>query len=42
VAGFLYYAVADGIGRLFTRHGKWSRHKPPDPESNPLGLVFLE
>ena len=42
VAEFLYYAVADGIGRLFTRHGKWNRYTPPDPESNPLGLVFLE
>lgn len=42
VAEFLYYAVADGIGRLFTRHGKWNRYTPPGPESNPLGLVFLE
>jgi len=42
VAEFLYYAVADGLGRLFTRHGKWDGYKPPDPESNPLGLVFLE
>jgi hypothetical protein len=42
VAEFLHYAVADGLGRLFTRHGKWYGYKPPDPESNPLGLVFLE
>lgn len=42
VAEFLHYAVADGLGRLFTRHGKWNGYKPPDPESNPLGLVFLE
>ena len=42
IAEFLYYAVADGIGRLFTRHGKWNRYTPPEPESNPLGLVFLE
>ncbi len=42
VSEFLYYAVADGLGRLFTRHGKWDGYKPPDPESNPLGLVFLE
>ena len=42
VAEFLYYAVADGIGRLFTRHGRWIRYTPPDPDSNPLGLVFLE
>jgi hypothetical protein len=32
----------DGLGRLFTRHRKWNGYKPPDPESNPLGLVFLE
>ena len=25
VSGFLYYAVADGIGRLFARHGRWRR-----------------
>lgn len=42
VAEFFYYAIADGIGRLFTRHGKWNPYKPPEPESNPLGLVFLE
>ena len=42
VAEFLYYAVADGIGRLFTRHGKWNRPASPEPDSNPLGLVFLE
>jgi hypothetical protein len=42
IAEFLYYAVADGIGRLFTRHGKWNRYTPPELESNPLGLVFLE
>ncbi len=42
IAEFLYYAVADGIGRLFTRHGKRNRYTPPEPESNPLGLVFLE
>jgi hypothetical protein len=42
VVELLHYAVADGLGRLFTRHGKWNGYKPPDPESNPLGLVFLE
>lgn len=40
-SAFLYYAVADGIGRLFTRHGKWNRYTPPDTESTALGLVFL-
>ncbi|MGI6088173.1 MAG: hypothetical protein ACOYCD_09595 [Kiritimatiellia bacterium] len=40
VAEFICYAIADGIGRLFTRHGKWNRYKPPYPEFNPLGLVF--
>jgi hypothetical protein len=43
VAEFMYYAVADGLGRLFSRHGRW---RPPEPRdergSNPLGLVFLE
>ncbi len=42
VAEFLYYTVADGVGRLFARHGKWNRPAPPDPELNPLRLVFLE
>ncbi len=42
VAEFLYYAVADGVGRLFTRHGTWRRYTPPKPDPNPLGLVFLE
>ncbi|MDI9605994.1 MAG: hypothetical protein QM305_11865 [Bacteroidota bacterium] len=40
MAEFICYAIADGIGRLFTRHGKWNRYKPPYPEFNPLGLVF--
>jgi len=42
VAEFLYYAVADGIGRLFARHGTWNRYIPPEADSNQLGLVFLE
>ena len=44
VAEFLYYAVADGIGRLFVRHGTWRSYTPsaPDRDANPLGLVFLE
>lgn len=42
VAEFLYYAVADGIGRLFMRHGAWRRYTAPEPDPNPLGLVFLE
>ena len=43
VSGFLYYALADGIGRIFSRHGRRkrkTRHDQDDP--NPLGLVFLE
>ena len=42
VAEFFYYAIADGIGRLFSRHGSWHCHSPPESDSNPLGLVFLE
>lgn len=42
VAEFFYYAIADGIGRLFTRHGTWNHCAPPEPAPNPLGLVFLE
>ena len=40
VAEFLYYAVADGIGRLFTRHGSWKPAAPPEEEMdfNLLGL----
>ena len=41
VSGFLYYAVADGIGRLFARHGRWQRQPlPKEADTNPLGLVF--
>ena len=41
VSGFLYYAVADGIRRLFTRHGRWRHQTPPDEaDTNPLGLIF--
>jgi hypothetical protein len=42
VSEFLYYAVADGIGRLFARHGRWERKAPVEEvdDSNPLGLVF--
>jgi hypothetical protein len=29
-------------GDSFTRHGKWNQYKPPDPEFNPLGLIFME
>jgi len=42
VAEFFYYAIADGLGRLFARHGAWRHAMPPGPDSNPLGLVFLE
>lgn len=42
VAEFFYYAIADGLGRLFARHGAWRQAMPPGPESNSLGLVFLE
>ncbi len=28
--------------RTALRHRKWNGYKPRDPESNPLGLVFLE
>ncbi len=42
VSEFLYYAVADGIGRLFSRHGYWRHNVPSEGELNPLGLVFLE
>lgn len=42
VAEFFYYAIADGIGRLFQRHGAWRNISPPEPDLNPLGLVFLE
>ena len=42
VTDFMYCAVADGLGRRFSRHGKWSRYEPPEPDSNPLGLVFFE
>lgn len=41
VSEFLYYAVADGISRLFTRHGCWKRQAPVDEsDANPLGLLF--
>ena len=42
ITEFFYYAIADGIGRLFQRHGAWRSKTPPGPDSNPLGLVFLE
>ena len=43
VSEFLYYAVADGIGRLFSRHGRWKYRAPPSKnDDNPLGLIFLD
>lgn len=42
VVEFFFYAIADGLGRLFARHGAWRHAMPPGPDSNPLGLVFLE
>ena len=44
VPDFFYYAVADGIRRLFTRFGKgWrqARGKPPDPMEERQGLLDL-
>ena len=42
VSEFLYYAVADGIGRLLNRHGRWvdRREVLKKDDSNPLGLLF--
>ena len=42
VSEFLYYAVADGIGRLLNRHGRWvdRRETAKQDDSNPLGLLF--
>jgi len=41
VAEFLYYAVADGIGRLFTRHGSWN-HVPSLGEEEDFNLLGLD
>ena len=41
VSEFLHYAVADGLGRLFSRHGRWKHEpEPEDQDFNPLGLIF--
>ena len=43
ISEFLYYAVADGIGRLFSRHGRWKHKDPPlKYDDNHLGLIFSE
>ena len=40
VSEFLYYAVADGIARLFSRHGRWKHEPEPDNEMLLPGLIF--
>ena len=30
VSEFFFYAIADGVGRLFARHGRWHGHDGPE------------
>lgn len=38
--GFVYYAIADGLGELLRRHGKYRKNQKPQGETSPQ-LVLL-
>ena len=37
VPDFFFYAIADGVSELFTRHGRWHGLDGPDRDTEPAG-----